>query len=72
MSKSSRLYGPLEWRKATASNPSGSCVQVAKAGTDWVALRNSRDPNGPVLLFTRNEVAAFLDGAKKREFDDLA
>jgi hypothetical protein len=37
-----------------------------------VAMRNSRDPGGPVLIFSRNEMAAFLAGAKDGEFDDYA
>lgn len=35
-------------------------------------MRNSRDPSGPVLVYTRAEIAAFLDGARRGEFDDLA
>lgn len=58
------------WRKASASNPSGNCVELAPHGED-VAMRNSRHPDGPVLLFTRAEVTAFLDGACRGEFDDL-
>jgi hypothetical protein len=37
-----------------------------------VAVRNSRHPSGPALIFTRDEMAAFLAGAKDGEFDDLA
>jgi hypothetical protein len=37
-----------------------------------VFLRDSKDPHGAVLRFTRAEIAAFLDGAKSGEFDDLA
>ncbi|GAA0488389.1 hypothetical protein GCM10009544_56950 [Streptomyces stramineus] len=36
-----------------------------------VAVRNSRHPQGPALVYTREEVAAFLDGAKNAEFDHL-
>jgi hypothetical protein len=64
--------GPLRWRKATASNPSGNCVEVAALPGGGVALRNSRFPGGPVLEYTRAELAAFLDGVRDGEFDDLA
>ncbi len=37
-----------------------------------VAVRNSRDPHGPALVYTRAEIAAFIAGAKAGEFDDLA
>jgi hypothetical protein len=36
-----------------------------------VAVRDSKNPNGPVLNYTTAEWRAFLDGAKKGEFDDL-
>ena len=36
-----------------------------------VAVRNSRDPRGPALVYTRAELTAFLLGAKNGEFDDL-
>lgn len=64
----------VRWRKASASNATGSCVEVAAVTgiTDAaVAVRNSRDPNGPALLYTRAELAAFIRGVKDGEFDDL-
>lgn len=66
--------GALEvtWRKSQASNPSGSCVEVAALAGGQVAVRNSRHPSGPALVYTRAEIAAFLAGAKAGEFDDLA
>jgi uncharacterized protein DUF397 len=59
------------WRKSRASNPSGCCVEVARLPGGVIAMRNSRHPSGPALLFTRAEVAAFLAGVKTGEFDDL-
>jgi hypothetical protein len=58
-----------KWR--TSSFTDGmNCVEVADLG-DRVAVRHSKDPNGPVLQFTRGEMLAFLQGAKAGEFDDL-
>ena len=59
------------WRKSRASNPSGCCVEVAELPDGAIAVRNSRHPAGPALVYTRAEVAAFLTGVKNGEFDDL-
>jgi hypothetical protein len=63
--------GAVRWRKCRAGNPNGDCVEVAHLRDGDVAVRNSRDPYGPVLIYTRAEIAAFLRGAKDGEFDDL-
>ena len=60
-----------KWRKATYSDSNGACVELAPID-DGVAVRDSKDPDGPVLHFTKAELAAFLEGAKSGEFDDLA
>lgn len=65
-----RLPGPI-WRKSTASNPSGDCVELAVLDGGDVALRDSKDPSGPALVYTRAEMAAFLRGVQDGEFDDL-
>lgn len=63
--------GGVTWRKSQASNPSGDCIEVAALDSGAVAVRNSRDPRGPALVYTRAEIAAFIRGAKDGEFDDL-
>ena len=37
-----------------------------------VAVRDSKNPNGPKLLFTRPEWKAFVNGLKAGDFDTLA
>ena len=59
------------WRKSRASNPTGSCVEIAELPGNSIAVRNSRDKSGPALIYTRSEVAAFLHGLKNGEFDAL-
>lgn len=66
-----RLGDGTRWRKSSASNPSGNCVELAALPGGAVAMRNSRHPAGPALVYTRAEVAAFLAGVKNGEFDDL-
>jgi hypothetical protein len=67
-----RLLPDLVWQKSRRSNPSGNCVELALLPTrDGVAIRNSRDPDGPALVYTRDEVAAFLGGVRDGEFDHL-
>lgn len=40
------------WRKSSKSgNNGGSCVEVADNLPDVVGVRDSKDPNGPVLVF---------------------
>jgi hypothetical protein len=59
------------WRKSRVSNPSGCCVEVAGLPGGVIAVRDSRDPSGPALVYAGAEVAAFVAGVKNGEFDDL-
>lgn len=57
----------VEWRRATACSLDGNCVEIATG--DSIQLRDSKDPDGPVLTFTHDEWRVFLAGAKAGEFD---
>jgi hypothetical protein len=61
--------GDVRWQKSQHSNPNGACVEVTALPSGEIAMRNSRFPVGPVLLYTQAEIAAFLAGAKDGEFD---
>jgi hypothetical protein len=60
----------LAWRKSTRSGSAG-CVELAPLPGGGVAVRDSKDPNGPILRYTAVEWDAFLDGARRGEFDTL-
>jgi len=58
------------WRKSTRSNgQGGNCVQVADNIPGVIGVRDSKDPDGAVLVFTPVEWRAFIDGARDGEFD---
>ena len=57
------------WRRSSTSSGHEHGVEVALLpGPRW-AVRDSRDPDGPVLIFTKAEWVAFSLGAKAGEFD---
>ncbi|MEU7831054.1 DUF397 domain-containing protein [Nonomuraea sp. NPDC049129] len=56
-----------QWRTSSFSGSNGQCVQVTFV-PDHVAVRDSKDPQGPALIFTLDEWAAFLAGARDGEF----
>jgi hypothetical protein len=62
----------LKWRKARRSNASGNCVEMARLPHgDGFAIRNSRHPEGPTLVFTPAEMTAFVAGVREGDFDDM-
>jgi hypothetical protein len=61
----------LRWRKSTASTGNGECVELAALPDGRVAVRDSKDPDGAILRFTRAEMRAWLLGVRSGEFDDL-
>jgi hypothetical protein len=64
------LHG-ASWRKSRLSSAQGNCVEAARLARGQVAVRNSRHPEGPALIFSDGEVRAFLEGVKDGDFDHL-
>lgn len=56
------------WRKSRRSNNGGNCVEIADLGGD-IAVRDSKDPNGPKLVMTRVHWRAFTDAVKRTDND---
>lgn len=68
----SKSLTDARWRKSSHSGALGNCVEIAALPSGEMAVRNSRDPGGPALIFTQAEFVAFLGGAKDGEFDSWA
>jgi Domain of unknown function (DUF397) len=60
------------WIKSSLSFSNSNCVEVASLPAGEIGVRDSKDPEGPVLRFTPDEWRAFLGGARNGEFDNLS
>jgi uncharacterized protein DUF397 len=59
--------GHIEWRKSTYSGASKDCVEVAGLNDGDRAVRDSKDPAGPMLKFTSTEWSTFIAGVRASE-----
>lgn len=53
------------WRKSSRSSGTGQCVEIGYAG-DRSAARDSKNPDGPVLVFTPHALRAFVHNLHQR------
>jgi hypothetical protein len=58
----------LNWRKSSFSGQGNTCIEIADLPDGGRAMRDSKDPQSPVLTFNADEWAAFLKGVKAGEF----
>ncbi|WP_406165057.1 DUF397 domain-containing protein [Streptomyces sp. NBC_00996] len=63
--------GTEGWQKPWSGTNGGSCVEAKRLPDGSVAFRQSRDPEGPALVYSRDEMTAFLRGAKSGQADFL-
>lgn len=59
-----------EWRKAKRSIANGDCVEIGPVG-GTIAVRDSKDPSGPVLRYSPGAWKAFLSEAGQGDFDQV-
>ena len=59
---------PMDWRKATASQGSQGCVELAPL-PGLVAVRDSKDPEGPMLVFERAQWRLLAERVGRGELD---
>lgn len=57
------------WRASSYSGASGNCVEVADLVNGHRAVRDSKDPTGPALMFTAVEWVAVTAGVRSGDFD---
>lgn len=63
------MLGELNWRVALTCS-GGECIRVASQG-DEIVIGDSKNPNGPVLTYSRTEWHAFVGGIRQGIFEDL-
>ncbi|MGW3569084.1 DUF397 domain-containing protein [Streptomyces sp. NPDC000941] len=58
----------LEWVKSSFSGNNGNCVEVAKLPDAARAIRDSKNPQGPILAFSADDWSSFVEAVKGDEF----
>ncbi|MFF0413565.1 DUF397 domain-containing protein [Kitasatospora sp. NPDC004745] len=57
------------WRKSTYSSSGGACIEVADGFPGVMPVRDSKDPEGPALLFHSSAWQSFVTAVRAGEFD---
>ncbi|MFF6786173.1 DUF397 domain-containing protein [Streptomyces sp. NPDC012510] len=66
-----RELGSEGWHKPWSGGNGGNCLEAMKLDDGRIAVRQSTDPDGPALIYTPDEMNAFIQGAKAGVADFL-
>ncbi|MCA1707841.1 MAG: DUF397 domain-containing protein [Actinobacteria bacterium] len=68
--ESSATFAPNRWVRATVCGPDGgNCVEVNSSGAGWVALRDSKQPDSPILVVSDAEWHCFVTATRTSQYD---
>jgi Domain of unknown function (DUF397) len=56
------------WWKSRSSGGGDNCIEVASASDGTIGVRDSKDPEGPILTFSFSDWDAFTQGARNDNF----
>ncbi|MFF7995768.1 DUF397 domain-containing protein [Kitasatospora xanthocidica] len=59
------------WMKSTYSQQGGNCLEVARGFCELMPVRDSKDPNGPALVFPAEAWASFVAAVRSGEFGEV-
>ena len=62
-------YVGVTWRKSKRSGSTNDCVEIAELPNGRVAIRDSKEPDGPALEFSRAAFKGMIGGAKAGELE---
>jgi Domain of unknown function (DUF397) len=60
---------PVTWWKSSASGTQSDCVEFGIVDAETVAVRDSKDPAGPALLLSHEQVSGLVDAVREGRFD---
>jgi hypothetical protein len=66
-----RELGSEGWHRPWSGGNGGNCLEAMKLADGRIAVRQSTDPDGPALIYTPDEMNAFIQGAKAGVADFL-
>jgi hypothetical protein len=54
----------VTWRRSRRSSPNGNCVEIAAVGRESMAVRDSKDPDGPALIYSPAAIARLIEAVR--------